>query len=522
VPDAPASAGGPGLAPRAALSEPTTRARVARLLRLKEFRTFFTARALSQVGDGMFQFAAVDVLLLDDPGARPVAKLFALTALMLVPFSVAAPFTGVFIDRCERRTIVTRVPLLRALVAAALPLAALWGTGSVAFIGIVLVVLSANRFFLATMSTVLPQLVDEDDLLVANSVASTGGSVATVIGLGIGSVLAAGIGGTRTALFAAAAFAFAAVTAHRMHVHRGLPPHKAPLGDEIIEVVRQLREGLSAVRRDARVRYAMTSISMVQLLVGATTGTIYYAFIIELDLGAASATGALAALAVGIAIGIVFVPAVGRRIRHDALVPIGLVIAAAGATMAAVGTMSRGRLTLGTFFVGISYAFAKIPVDTIVQEQMADQVRGRAFSAYDMLFNLARVSGVGLVALAYEIEMTTSSIIGWIAAVYLVSAGAFAVWERRAGGQWTLGSATLLQPGELVTVRAYAGYRADEEPRALVIAGRELAIDSVDWRAVVEQDGIRARVFVCRIAGARVRLAQNEDGWRIERVTPLR
>jgi hypothetical protein len=81
----------------------------------------------------------------------------------------------------------------------------------------------------------------------------------------------------------------------------------------------------------------------------------------------------------------------------------------------------------------------------------------------------------------------------------------------------------MLQPGEMVTVRAYAGARADEEPRTIVIGGHEVPIDAIDWRAIVEESGRRARVFVVRAAGRRIRLSHHEEdtGWQIERVSLL-
>ena len=46
------------------------------------------------------------------------------------------------------------------------------------------------------MSAVLPQLVEEEDLLVANTVATTGGSIANVVGQGLGAGISAVTGGT--------------------------------------------------------------------------------------------------------------------------------------------------------------------------------------------------------------------------------------------------------------------------------------------------------------------------------------
>jgi MFS family permease len=308
-------------------------------------------------------------------------------------------------------------------------------------------------------------------------------------------------------------------------VHRGLEPHRAPLWIEVREVLAQMMEGLRVVRRDRRVRYGMSAVGVVQFLVGALSAIVVFAFIVDLDLGVNSAALLLALLAAGIGIGVVLVPFVGQRIRHDSLVSISFLVSAFGVFMASSTDVSRLLFTLSTFFAGVAYAFAKIPVDTIVQEQMEDQVRGRAFAIYDMLFNLARVAGIAAVAIAYESGVTTRAQIASVGIAYLIAAGWFAYWERRVESWRAIPTpADLLQPGELITVRAYAGVRADEEPRALVVGGHELPIDDIEWRALVEEGGRRARVFVVRVAGLRVRLANREDddsGWEIERVTEV-
>jgi hypothetical protein len=74
----------------------------------------------------------------------------------------------------------------------------------------------------------------------------------------------------------------------------------------------------------------------------------------------------------------------------------------------------------------------------------------------------------------------------------------------------------------MVTVRSYAGARADEEPRTIVIGGTELPIETIYWRAVVETGQRRCHAFVVRVAGARVRLAQDDatGTWEIERLLP--
>lgn len=507
----------------------TTRRRVKELFSGEGFRRLVVTRVVSQIGDGLFQLAAADLLLFDEPGRNPALKLTALVAVTLIPFSVVVPFVGVFIDRWDRRRILTYTPLFRACVAALLPLTIIGTEESPVFFLIALVVLSANRLFLATMSAVLPGLVPERDLLVANSVAATGGSIATVTGLGLGAAASAAFGGTRAALLAAAGFAAAGWLARSLPI---APHERTARGDllaEVRAVLSEMRAGMRRVRESARVSFALSAVGFGQLLVGATTGATTVVFLARLGLGVESVSSLLGAVGVGLGIGVVIVPQVARRVREELIVPISFAIGSTGVLLSAT-SLTRWRMTTAAAIVGLSYAFAKIPVDTIVQEEMPDDFRGRAFAIYDLLFNVARVAGTGVAAIAVVADAPLDGFLVVVGFGYLCTSAGLSVWARRIVGVRKLRRPRApaetptapLSAGEMVTVRAYAGSRADEEPRAVVVGGAEVPVDEVEWRAVVERGGERRRVFVVRIAGSRVRLAHVEPSslWEVERILP--
>ncbi len=504
----------------------TSRQRVREVFSSSGFRRLVATRIVSQIGDGLFQLAAADLLLFDDPGPNPALKLTAIVAVTLIPFSIVVPFVGVFIDRWDRRKILTDTPLVRAGLAALLPLTIFGGRESPVFFVVALVVLSANRLFLATMSAVLPSLVTRRDLLVANSVAATGGSLATVTGLGLGAAASAALGGARVALLASLAFAAAGLLARTLPVHHRIEHAGAPLLAEVRRVLAELAAGVHRVRASARVPFALSAVGFGQLFVGVTTGVITVIFLSRLKLGVGSVSTLLGAVGIGLGIGVVLVPLVARKIRPDFIVPISFAIGSAGVLLAAASP-TRGPMTVAALIVGVSYAFAKIPVDTIVQEEMPDDYRGRAFAAYDLLFNVARVAGTGAAAVAIEAGAPVDGILSASALGYLATSAGLSAWARRIGGvrkrkRSEPPAGFSLPAGEMVTVRAYAGSRADEEPRAVVVGGREVPVDGIEWRAVVEREGERRRVFVVRIGGARVRLAHVEPSslWEVERILP--
>ncbi|HVL91464.1 MAG TPA: MFS transporter, partial [Actinomycetota bacterium] len=398
-------------------AQPTTLARVREIFAQPGFGRFFSTRITSQVGDGIFQLATADLLLFDNPGANPALTLAILSAVTLVPFSIVAPFVGVFIDRWDRRTILQVVPLVRAVLAATIALGVGGETHGPLFYLLVLLVLSANRFFLATMSAVLPQFVPEDDLLVANSVSSTGGSVSNVIGLGIGSALAAVVGGTATAGFAAIAFLGGALLARGLHVQRGLPKNVKPLREDVRDVVIEMVDGVRRLRESAKATFALSAVSVNQFLIGAMTGVVASYFIKNLDLGVGAITGLLGVIAFGIGIGVATVPAIARIIGRERMIPLSFAVAAV--TLFIVGiTLSRVIVIASAWLVGLAYAIIKIPVDTIVQEEMPDSYRGRAFAAYDMLFNVARVSGTIVAAILVGIETAPAVSVVLLGAAY--------------------------------------------------------------------------------------------------------
>src|SRR5438094_6650964 len=56
------------------------------LLTQDGFRKLFAARIISQLGDGIFQLAAADLLLFKHPGSNPAWTLTKLSAVTLIPF----------------------------------------------------------------------------------------------------------------------------------------------------------------------------------------------------------------------------------------------------------------------------------------------------------------------------------------------------------------------------------------------------------------------------------------------------
>jgi hypothetical protein len=84
-------------------------------------------------------------------------------------------------------------------------------------------------------------------------------------------------------------------------------------------------------------------------------------------------------------------------------------------------------LLAAAFVLGLTTQGSKIATDTIVQSSVDDAFRGRIFSVYDVLFNIAFVGAAGVAALMLPPDGRSVPLVATVAAVY----GAVAVAMAR-------------------------------------------------------------------------------------------
>jgi hypothetical protein len=83
------------------------------------------------------------------------------------------------------------------------------------------------------------------------------------------------------------------------------------------------------------------------------------------------------------------------------------------------------------FVLGLTTQGAKIATDTIVQSSVDDGYRGRIFSVYDVLFNVAFVGAAAVAALMLPPDGRSALLVVTLAAVYAAIAVAMARFEMQ-------------------------------------------------------------------------------------------
>ncbi len=360
-------------------------------LRNPDLRRLLTIRLFGQGGDGFFQVALLASVLA--PSERDtLLDLFLTVLVTALPFTLLGPFMGVFIDRWPRRAILRIAPPIKT---ALLLLVLIPPTRNAAafYVG-ALAVISVNRFQLSTAGAVVPRLTDAEDLLAANSVVTVGGSLANLAGVFIGGRIADAVGSpTPSILIAGACWLVTSWVASR--ITTDLSPMTLPEAPELLRqrtrrIVAELGDALRVLARTPRAIGPITTFTVDQLGQGVILTLMLVVFRDEFGEGIGSVSNVIGASGVGVMAGIASVGWLERRLRMEWVVALAFIVA--GVLLLAVGAYLRDwSLLTASFFLGLTFAWKKIPTDTLIQEALPDGYRGRVFALFDATYNAARI-----------------------------------------------------------------------------------------------------------------------------------
>jgi MFS family permease len=402
------------------------------------FRRLFTVRLVSQLTDGVFQVALASYALFSDDQPSPAAIAAAL-AVVLLPFSVLGPFAGVLLDRWSRRQVLAWANFVRVAIVAVVATIVAVDLPDPVFYAAVLVCLSVNRFLLAGLSAALPHTVTRADLVTANALTPTAGTLAFIGGLAAGSAVRAG---GRTAgwdgdvtVLLAAALLYGAAGACALRIPRELlgpelDPRRPAVAAEVRNVVTGLRAGLRHLRSRPEPAAGLAVIASHRYWFGIASVMLvllhrnhFYGPDQEEAAFAALSVAALVGGA-GFVVAALVTPAMTERISPRAWV-LALLVLAGVTQVFPAGLFTRGGVLVSAFALGLASQGIKICVDTFVQTGVEDAFRGRVFSLYDVLFNVAFVAAAASAAVVLPPDGRSLPVLVALAAGYLVTALAY-------------------------------------------------------------------------------------------------
>lgn len=412
------------------------------VLRGRDFRRLYATRLASQCADGVFQASLAGAVLFNPERAADPAAIATGFAVLLLPYSFVGPFAGVLLDRWRRQRVLVATNLFRCLAVALVAVEIAAGTSGALFYGTALAVVSVNRFFLAALSASLPHVVTRDTLVTANALATTSGTVVAILGggiaLGLRELVGTGNAGYAVLAlgsavgYAASAWAATGFSRDLLGPDDVERSHRETVGD----VARGLVAGARHVAELRPVAYALSAIAAHRFFYGLSTISVlllYRNYFTDAGFFQAELAGlgqVFAASGLGVLVAAAITPAMVRRIGKHAWIV--AVFAVAAVTELALGPpFTMPTLLPAAFVLGIAAQGSKISVDTIVQEGVEDEFRGRVFSLYDTLFNVMFVAAAAVGALVLPPSGKSYLVLAVIAAGYAVTALTYRLATRR-------------------------------------------------------------------------------------------
>jgi MFS family permease len=368
-------------------------------LRQRDFSLLWFAGLISMMGNWMLGVALpVAVYQMTESTLALGGTLLAQTLPGILFSSVA----GVYVDRWERRRTMVAINLLLALSIVPLILVRspewLWLIYVVGFAQSTL-----GQFYGPAENAMLPLLSDPKYLVSANALNALNNNLARLIGPAVGGLVAPllGLGGVVvvdvvTYVAAALLTALISTTSHPGKQKNDIIPG-APTG--LRKIFHEWSEGMRFIWRDRTVRI-LFFLQAIPSIGESIMSVLYVPFITEVLRGGTEHVGGLmSAQAVGGIIGGAVISWFATRFKTARLlgwsaVLFGLADFAlfnyfhffSGAALAYVFIMLAGPLAVG---MGASY-------NTLIQENVADEYRGRVFGAFGLTSAVFTLVGIAI------------------------------------------------------------------------------------------------------------------------------
>jgi MFS family permease len=390
------------------------------LLRRPGYRRLWLARTGSQVGD-VAQFTTLALLLISVTGSG--LGVSGAVVAEIVPVLALAPLAGTLVDRLPRVQVMVVADLLRVLLAGVLVF--VHDSAPVAY-AVAFGLSCGQVFFSPAAQSLLPSLVDDDDLVAANSGLWTAAVTAQILVAPVAALLAVHVGFGVAFAVNATSFAISAL------VLRGLrePERTAPV--HVASPFAHAREGLAALAALPLLKALAAGQFLAALSAGATSALLVV--LAQDRLGGGGGFGVLvAAIGIGAATGPLLLL---RRIR-DPRRPVFVFgpYAVRGVVDLVLAVATNIPLAAAALVLyGLSTSTGTVPFASLIQSRVPEDLRGRAFAGFDLLWQAGRLlSLLGGGLLADTLGIRAVYVLGGLLLITAAAVGSGAARTTTAG-----------------------------------------------------------------------------------------
>ncbi len=403
-------------------------------LRQRNFAFLWFGQVISLIGDWVL-FVALPFYVYTLTGSALATGIMFI--VQTIPRIFFGSFAGVFVDRWNRKRTMFVAELLQAFALVPLFLVHsqqwIWIVYIFAFVESII-----SQFFIPAKSAIIPNLVDEQHLLAANSLNSMSQELTRLVGPFLGGMLLGLMGINSVIVVDAASFLISA----GMIALISLPASAIPTKDKhgttypfanLAKVWHEWVEGLHLVRKQQLITgifvvfgVAMIGEGIIEVLIAAYVKQVMHGNALVLGwLMTAQAIGGIA--------GSLIIVQLSKVIHPTRLIPISALIF--GPLIIVIVNIPVLAIVLPIItIIGVAAIGFFVSLITLLQSNVADEYRGRVFSALNtvqaitMLFGMILASGLGdRIGIIPMLEVDAAfNILAGILAVFLIRKGTLA------------------------------------------------------------------------------------------------
>jgi len=360
----------------------------------RNFFFLWFGQIISQLGDRLDQMALIALVYLRAPGSSiEIAKILSFT---IIPVFLIGPLAGVYVDRWDRRKTMYACDFLRAGLVLLIPSLLFYSRNPFPIYAIVFLTFSIGRFFVPAKLSILPELVDKKDLLIANSLVNTTGMIAAILGFGISGVVVEWLGAKSGFYLDSLSFlisgTFIFLIARREVPYMNL----SKVSKEIVEVIRksvaqEIKEGVLYFIQKKDIRFT----AGVIFILWSALGAVYVVLIVFVQKALHSATKDLGLLVMFLGIGLFLGSLVygrfGQRLSHYKTIFSSLVFSGIMLVIFAFTLERYPQFWIAaelSFLLGLLIAPIMIASNTIIHKASDNQMMGKIFSSLEIVMHL--------------------------------------------------------------------------------------------------------------------------------------
>lgn len=364
-----------------------------RVLRTPAFRRLFAAQTISRWGD---TFSAVALVILVFRLTGSGLRVAGTVAFEIAPVLLLGFLAGAVVDRHPRRRIMVAADLARAAIAIAL---AAFGDNLAVIYAAAFGMSVGTVFFNPAASSLLPSVVEPEDLVDANSFLWSAAVVSQIALAPLAGALVAFAGPGPAFVINAASFVISAA------LLRGLPV-PARVATVSRRRASDVAEGLGIIRGSRFLGTLAGVQALAALSAGATSALLVVLAERHLGVGPGRFGLLIAAIGAGAGLG----PLLLRRFIADPRRPgvlFGPYLVRGGVDLTLAATSNFGVAVGALGIYGVGTSTGMVTYNSLLQATVPERLRGRIFAFYDVVWQSGRlvsIAGGGLLADAFGIR----------------------------------------------------------------------------------------------------------------------